>query len=443
MKILNRYIILFIVAVVTIVSSNIQWGEKNSHAIIQSDGKGYYSYLPAVFIYHDLHFGFFEEIEKRDYKPNTYYDYRASYNNNIIDKYYSGVAVAMLPFFLLAHLITHLKGLSADGYTSFYQIFANVAAIFYLFVGLTFLRRFLKRQAATNSQITFLLIAFTFGTNLFYYTINEPSMSHIYSFAFVAMFILYLKLFFDEVKIKYLMLSALALGMIILIRPVNVMIVGIIPFLTGSLVKLKESFIMLIKKPAWMVGAFLIMFSICSIQLIIYKLQTGTFLFDSYSQEKFKWNDPHFADILFSYKKGLFIYTPLTFLSLIGFIKLWQKSKFQFLSLLLFLTLITYILSSWWCWYYGGSFGLRAYVEFFPLFALLMLFAMQGLRKKLWKASLYSVIVLLILICQVQTYQYRYYFIHWSEMNKERYWNVFMRIDQIVESKNPNADLLH
>ena len=52
-------------------------------------------------------------------------------------------------------------------------------------------------------------------------------------------------------------------------------------------------------------------------------------------------------------------------------------------------------------------------------------------------------IVLLIAVCQLQTYQYRYYFIHWSNMDKEHYWRVFMRVDLIKKNENPNKDLLN
>jgi hypothetical protein len=39
---------------------------------------------------------------------------------------------------------------------------------------------------------------------------------------------------------------------------------------------------------------------------------------------------------------------------------------------------------------------------------------------------------LLMFVCQIQTYQYRYGEIHWSEMTKDRYWNVFLRIDRLL-----------
>ena len=45
--------------------------------IIEADAKGYYAYLPAVFIYHDLNFGFYKNIELETYyNPNLYCDYR-------------------------------------------------------------------------------------------------------------------------------------------------------------------------------------------------------------------------------------------------------------------------------------------------------------------------------------------------------------------------------
>jgi hypothetical protein len=40
--------------------------------------------------------------------------------------------------------------------------------------------------------------------------------------------------------------------------------------------------------------------------------------------------------------------------------------------------------------------------------------------------------VLLVLVCLIQTIQYRNGYIHWSDMNKERYWDNFLRIDKVI-----------
>ena len=48
-------IVLFvIISITTLVSSNLNWGKNHWRGIIESDGKGYYAYLPAIFIYKDL-----------------------------------------------------------------------------------------------------------------------------------------------------------------------------------------------------------------------------------------------------------------------------------------------------------------------------------------------------------------------------------------------------
>jgi len=82
-------------------------------------------------------------------------------------------------------------------------------------------------------------------------------------------------------------------------------------------------------------------------------------------------------------------------------------------------------------WFYGGSFSQRVMIEFYPFFAILLATAIQEIKKKYATKVFLSLIFLVMLVCQVQTYQYRRMQIHWSDMNKEKYWNVFMRIDKL------------
>jgi hypothetical protein len=173
----------------------------------------------------------------------------------------------------------------------------------------------------------------------------------------------------------------------------------------------------------------------------VYKIQTGNFWIDSYGAEKFNWNDAHPFRFLFSYKKGLFVYTPLAFIGTVGFFRLIKNSKFQFYSLTIFLLLLLYVLSSWWNWWYGGSFSSRVSIEYYAILALLIHFAYEIIISKWWRWIYSSLIICCILICQIQTYQYRYYFIHWEKMDQDHYWKVFLRIDQLGKV-NPNADLL-
>ena len=126
-------------------------------------------------------------------------------------------------------------------------------------------------------------------------------------------------------------------------------------------------------------------------------------------------------------------------MSLSGFIYLFRKSKFEATTLFLFLLFITYVLSSWWSWWYGGSFSSRVYVEYLPFFALLLGFSFTLISGIRYRIILGSIVFLLILACQVQTLQYRYLHIHWSEMNKEKYRESFLRIDRIIQEKKSGS----
>lgn len=433
-NILNKWAILIIAAIMVLVSSNINSGKDYSSGMIMSDGKGYYAYLPAIFIYHDLHFSFFEKIERETYASEFhFYEYRYAIDGKVINKYYSGTALAMLPFFGIGHLLSALTGKSLDGYSVHYTTMINLAAIAYLALGLWFLAKLLKTYQIRKGYITLILTAITFGTNVFYYTVVEFSMSHIYSFAFVTMFLYYTRTCFHGYDRKHLILAGAAAGMVLLIRPVNGLVIAAVPFLAGSWQDLHRGLKRMSKDWPSVLLAVFFAIAIFSIQMIIYKLQTGYFWVYSYGEERFHFSNPHMLSIVFSYKKGLFLYTPLLFISLAGFYFLWKQSRFRAVILAVFFLLLTYVLSSWWMWYYGGSFSSRVYIEFFALFAILLGIALEGFTRRISRNMYITLIVLLTVVCQIQTYQYRYYFIHWSEMNKEKYWDVFMRIDLLFK----------
>ncbi len=416
------------------ISANLNFGKENWKEIVRTDGKGYYAYLPAVFIYDDLNFGFYEHIENEKYfNPKTGYDYRSGAEGEVISKYYCGTAVAQMPFFLVAHFTTSISGGDADGYSKAYMLSVAFATIFYLFLGLFFINKTLVLYSVADSWRAFSILAIVFGTNLFFYSVGEPSISHVYSFGFISLFVFLSKKYLLEGNTKQLPVIGLVLGMIVLIRPINGLVLLIWPFLAGDFENLKRRVVEVFQNYSKFILALVFFFGVVFIQLLYYKLATGSFWVYSYGEEGFNWTKPHFLDILFSYKKGLFLYTPLYLISFIGLFFIWKKSKFESLSWLVFFVLITYVFSSWHMWWYGGSFSGRIYVEFLPVFVIPLAIAFQSMRSKIQKIGFSILIVVIILLCQVQTFQYRYYKIHWDSMTKELYWKEFMRIDRIKD----------
>ncbi|MBL7938072.1 MAG: hypothetical protein JNL43_01825 [Flavobacteriales bacterium] len=420
-----------IALVLVVCSSNINWGKDHWRTVIQADAKGYYAYLPALFIYHDANLGFFDGIEKGTYyDPNRFYDYRFGYKGKVVDKYFLGTAVAQLPFFLAAHGYAAVTGGLTDGYSKPYVVGVNLAAVAWVLFGLWCMARLLSTYEVPDGWIAFTLVVFMFGTNLFYYAIVAPGMSHAYSFGLCTAFLLLGRRTMTAPSTGRILALGALLGLIILIRPVNALLLLALPILLDdrpSWPDIKKAF-----TRYWTIvcASGLLAMAVAALQLLYYRIATGDWIVYSYGEEGFHWSDPHVLDILFSYRKGLFLYTPVLLLGLVGLPFLWRRSTFGGGSWLVFLLLLTYVLSSWWNWWYGGSFGSRVYVEYLALFALPAALALQHLAPR-WKRMLMTCMVLCIVLCQIQTYQMRYYQIHWEDMDKARYWDVFLRLDRI------------
>ncbi len=420
---------------------NVYWGGKRWDGFFLSDSGGYYAYLPATIIYQDFNFSFIGSIQKDKFSNRGAYDFRSNHEGKSINKWFCGTALAITPFFLTEHAISLMKGVEADGYSFWYAWGLNMAAIFYLLIGLIALQKILRHYFQNENLISLLLVLIAFATNLFYYATSEPAMSHVYSFAFVNLFVLSAIRMSTSAGKKNIIVLGVLLGMIVLIRPVNGLLVLIIPFIAGS----KDNFIAMISGlvAAWkqVFLSLLLFLAVLFIQLFYYKLETGNWLIYSYGDEKMNLLKPHLVDFLFSYKKGLFVYLPLILLSLTGLVFIFRKNKWQFYSLSIFIFSLWYILSGWWNWWYGGSFGTRPMIEYLFVFSILLGTAIENFQPFAKKLFI-TLCFLCLVICQVQTYQYRYYFIHWDKMTKESYWKIFMRVDLIIKKENPNKHLL-
>lgn len=433
MQLISSKISLFIVGLLLFwVSSNLNFGKEHWRGVLESDAKGYYAYLPATFIYKDLNFGFFDSIEKNKYyDKNFFYDYRSYHNGKVIDKYYCGTAILEMPFFFAAHAVSKCSNVAADGFSKYYCLAINFSAIFYSLFGLFFLGKLLDFYKISEVNKSIVFLAITFGTNLFYYVVVEPGMSHVYSFALVSCFLYQAKKYIESFSLKRFFYMSILLGIIFLVRPLNLLILFAFPFLAGTKESLFLAFAAILKKIKWTFAALIVFLIISSIQLIIYKIASGSFFVYSYTGEGFDFSSPHMVDILFSYRKGLFLYTPLYLLSLGGIYYFIKRSKWESIWVTILFFGLTYVFSCWHSWWYGGSFSSRVYIEFLPLFAIsfaIFLTEIKTLGKKIFLCLTF----LLIIFNQIQTYQYRYNQIQWDGMTKEKYWDNFLRLDKLL-----------
>lgn len=234
------------------------------------------------------------------------------------------------------------------------------------------------------------------------------------------------------------------MGLIIILRQINVLTILFVPFLAGSLISLKDGFIHLLRNPKKLLIGIVLIFGLFFIQCLLWYLQTGKFLIYSYQGESFNFLDPQIFNILFSYKKGLFVYTPILFISLLSLIWLAYKRQYYLVfTWVSFFIILTYVLSSWHSWFYGGSYGLRAYIDYYTVFFIPFALMLDGIVKGM-KIVIILLSFLTIPLNIIQTYQYKEYILHWIDMDKEKYWKVFLKTEDrykgLVWKKNYNLN---
>jgi len=344
--------------------------------VINSDGKGYYAYLPAIFIYHDLDFNFVEGYESAYYPSDrsVFKEFRTDVGGRTVNKYFAGMALLWLPFFLLAHLITLMFGLPGDGYGIIYQIAIAMATLFYLWAGCRALFTLLKRLGSKPALASFITLAVTLGTNMLFYAIVEPSMSHIYSFALISFFLLSGINYFRTMESRWFLMLAAIYGLIVITRPTNALVILLLPFMAGSFQKLKEGLANIVKNKSRLTFSLTIFILVIALQPIFYYLQAGRFWVYSYGEEKLELLNPKVIQILFGYNRGWFLYTPLAFVSLAGFAGLYRHNKLGFISLFVFLLSSIYLTSCWWIYHYASKCGQRVFIDLYPVLAILLLY---------------------------------------------------------------------
>jgi len=436
-----RFLPEIILFVYVILFFSIKQPYQDFDRVIKSDGKVYYAYLTALFIYHDLDFDFIESYEQKYYPPDQsqFKEFRFKFKGETVNKGFPGLAFLMLPFFLIAHLLALMFGFVADGYSLIYQYFVAIGALFYFWLGLRFLKSLLTDFSFSKVTIAAIIILLAFGTNLIYYTINEGMMTHVYSFTLITLFLLSVKRAIGERGNRWLFLSALVLGLIVSIRPTNGLIILMVPFFAEK----PSHFFDLLKRIFydWKTLIFLsLIFLLFPFTVVLlWKLQTGYWLVYSYGDEKFNFLSPHFFKILFSFNKGWLIYTPLALISMLGLIGVYKQSSFRFIWIVLFLVLFTYVASSWWVWHYTSNFGQRVFIDLYAVMAILLGFFFQLVSRSKLLRSLTSVVMSFVLCLNCFQYYQHYKFIFPpGTIDTEQYADSFFRMVPAPRVNFPN-----
>jgi hypothetical protein len=377
------------------------WIAANKHAgsqftnVVIWDTEGYYIYLPAVFIHHS-----FENIslKTKNLEDGTYYLQPYHGTQKIFTKYTCGVALLLIPFWLLAHLLATIlpQQFPPDGFSEIYSISVVVAVAFYLTLGIFFTLLNLRKYFSEAVSVLTCLCLWL-GTNLLQYSAFMPGCEHIYGFCLISIFIFLTPKFHLNCSCQNFFFMGLLYGMIVLLRPTNFVIILYLLFYgTATFQDFKNRIITILKRiPNWIVmsvGMFITFIP----QLVYWHYISGKWILYSYGEEGFiYWKAPKMLYVLFHPQNGLFVYAPLLLLALIGLVITWNNKVYLTKVTALILILTLYFAGSWSCWWFGGAYGHRPFMDFFGLLAIPMAFVVSKIFD--FKSSIRNVFLIAIL----------------------------------------------
>ena len=312
---------------------------------ISSDGLEYYRYLTEFIEEHNFHYS---------------------------NKYPIGTALCELPFFLAGCFLSRVFGLDmSNGLAPQFHLLVGLSGMFYCGLGSVFAYKTAERlygQEPAGLSVLFVSL----GTFLYVYAAELSSFSHIYSYAFISIFVYMVICQKTDTFIENLAFGAV-FGIIFLIRNENI-VVGFLYLLgfeknrQSALHHYKRVFACRTFIPQ-AIACFLVLLP----QFLIWHASSGHYLTYSYGNESFLYlKNPKILEVLFSDAKGLFIFSPVLLFSVFGLVVLRATPAKNYLIALLAVILAKlYLLSSWWGWWLGCGLGTRSFIDILPIFIFL------------------------------------------------------------------------
>lgn len=356
----QTYLFISILMLVSI-SLSLRNGWKNT---LSWDAFGYQSYYSILFGgAEDL--SHFEKINASYQSSSTIYQFVQT-DSSFIPKYTIGWAIMYSPFVLAGHLAAKVSGTPSDFYSKPYQVSIYIGSIVFLTFAWIFTWLSLKTLFNPSKALLGIIIT-ALGTSYLFYSYNDLSMNHHVQFFLVSLFVYLSIRYSHQRKKRYLLFLGVILGMIGLVRLPDLLI-GIFPLLYWREQRqLKELF--KVSHLKYTALALVLFFTTLGAQLLFWKVNTGSWIVDSYANnpgEGLDLSTPSVGSFLFDYKSGVFLFFPVYLLSVLGMFLFIKKQKNLFLPILITTTLFLYVAGSWSAYWYAP----RAVLDILPFWAI-------------------------------------------------------------------------
>lgn len=368
-----------------------KWKQANTEATISWDVAGYYTYLPAALIYHDITQLHWWENIAQQYHPGPGMGQAFKHpSGNYVMKYPMGQALQFLPWFLTAHVLAAPMGYPADGFSRPYQAAISWGSLLVALLGLWFLRRVLLMYF-TDGIVAAVLLSIVFGSNYLEYAGITGAMTHNWLFTLYSLLIFSTIRFYQRPTFATAAAIGLLVGWATLTRPTEI-ISALIPLLWGvsNLAALRGRFGFFKTHFPKIALAVSVAGSTMFLQAAYWHYATGEWIVYSYEDQGFTWLPPHIEDVLWSAKAGWLVYSPMMIFAVVGLFMLRKRVPDVFPAVAIYCLIALYITAAWDIWWYGGSLGQRAMVQAYPLWAFALGAFWHWVARRNWRRYLFA-----------------------------------------------------
>ena len=326
----------------------------------RGDSASYFAYVRSAVFDHDLDFA--DEWEHWGYAkaPPTPTGHRPNVQS-------VGPALAWAPFYLLAHAYVKL-GLAgvpfpADGYSAPYRRAAALGTLIAVGLGAGLLYRVAASRFGARAALLAVGAAL-FASPIAYYAFVVPTMAHGLAFGAAAAVVWAWHRAESRPSLESWTLLGAAIGWVALMRWQGIVCALLaVPLLAMQLRRRTA-------RASWAVAAAAAGVIVFSPQLLAWKVLYGRFVTLPQGRGFLDWSSPHLWDTLASADHGLFTWTPVLLLGLVGLGLMLRDSPAFAAGALLVFAATAWVNGAVRDWAASDAFGARRYDVVVPLLAV-------------------------------------------------------------------------
>jgi len=359
---------------------------------LRGEGNGYYAYVRSLVLDHDLHFDdeyrrgdaafVAQSFRRADGQPWPPMVLPGGYLRN---QWSVGPSLLWLPSFAQAHVIVRLlrafgRGVAADGYSLPYRLACALATAGYAFLGLFLAYRAAARLTAPGPALL-ATVALWLASSLPVYVYFLPFYSHALASFGVSLFLWYWLTRRPLLMARQWLTWGMAGGLVWQLEPLAglVLVVALVEWLAllrpaPGEARANDAWSAAAARAATFVGAAVVA---AMPQLVIKSILHGS-AWRTGTLNRYFWDSPRLRDVGFASEHGLFLWTPVLLVSVIGLVMLCRRAPVPGAGLLAAFASTYYVVSCYEAWHGISSFGNRYFVALTPAFVVGAAVALQA-----------------------------------------------------------------